>query len=160
MPIISSDIYRAFSRLGQRLRLRDSPAVAGVSSDVVPVTDFDKLLAETGYELQTLTSHAASDAWYVVATVPAGKRWMVHSFDLQRKTGDYECTGIGLAGSDSTSQGDPVILDLFSAATSYPSGFIQPFPMDQAQTIVILLGTGTTGGNWVLRIWRTEEDAY
>jgi len=160
MPLIASDIYRAFSRLGKRLRLKDGPAFAGVSSDVVPTTDFDKLLAETGYQLLTLTSHAASDAWYVVATVPGGKRWTIHALDLQRKTGDYECTGIGLAGADSTSQGDPMIFDLFSAATSYQSGLIQSFPLDQGQTIVILLGTGTTGGNWAIRMWLTEEDAY
>jgi hypothetical protein len=160
MPLIASDIYRAFSRLGKRLRLKDAPAFAGVSSDVVPTTDFDKLLAETAYELLTLTSHAASDAWYVVATVPGGKRWTIHAFDLQRKTGDYECTGIGLAGADATSQTDPVILESFSATNSYQSGLINSFPLDQGQTVVILLGTGTTGGNWALRIWRTEEDAY
>ena len=90
MPIVNSDLYRAFGRLGNRLRLKDQPAGTGVSSDVVAVTNFDALLETIVGAEDVLDLSGSPGAEKTAYTVPAGERWHVHYFRLEAVTaGSY-----------------------------------------------------------------------
>jgi len=83
MPVLNSDLYRAFARLGNRLRIKDAPARTGVSSDVVAVTNFDSLLETIVGDEDVLDLSASPGTEKIAFTVPPGERWHVHYFRLE-----------------------------------------------------------------------------
>jgi len=152
MPRVNSDLYRAFGRLGNRLRLKDAPAETGVSSDVVAVTNFDALL-ETIIGAETVLDLSASPGAEKIAfTIPAGERWHVHYFRLEAV--DVQSFMFVFVGGQK--------LDLSTGATGahivYPAS--GPITLQPGDTIGAR-ATGDGGDNSrSLFIYYRSEDSY
>jgi len=161
MPI-NADLSQVLARLGKRLRLRGStPVQVSVSEVVQAITNIDELRAITGFVRQRVTTDVGTSAWTAALICPTGKRWKVHAWHAQRASGDYEFTQVSLLPNASLPTGDKVGLRVISAATDYRSDIeTQAIELTEGQAIALLMGTGTTDGNWDTDAWITEEDAY
>jgi len=149
MPVLNSDLYRAFARLGTRLRLKDQPARTGVSSDVVAVTDFDELLRDVKAlaSTQDISAGSGSTTFF---TVPAGKRWRILRIEAPAlSAGSHVFFQVG---------GQNVDLYANSSTTQFLVG--NGDPLNQGD-LIRMVNTGNAGdSSRELVTYYTEEESY
>ena len=153
MPLINSDLFRAFGRLGQRLRLKDAPVASGVSSDVIPITDFDELLRQIKVWAATQDISAGSGST-VFFTVPSGKRWRVLRLEISTGTSGSSKAYYRVGGSSGQA------FDLWPSGTDAVFFEGHGDPLDQGDEIS-MVNTGNGADNArELVCYYTEEDAF
>lgn len=146
---IPSRALEVWRRLYTRYALEPFPASVGpdVLKTIVPVTQADQLLQTPEIREATVTSSAGNIVTY--HTVPAGERWEVYGYELERLAGDrtadqalIRMTNANMVINDFTA----AAFDAFLA----PQLWILP---EGALMRARFTAAGATDGDWIMRVY-------
>jgi hypothetical protein len=151
------NIQSIIRRLVRRYSLTPGPTEEAMIlyPAVIPVQDMGEVLRIAKIVFETSALVVGGNT--TVATVPAGKRWWVHAYDIQRASGDRTITNVNV--NDPTASGN-LILDSFSATGSHQLRLEYPIIMDENWYLKVGLGGGTTDGDWTAALLVEEEDMW
>lgn len=163
MALIPVKAFQIYSRLYKRFLLEPAPAGTGPSpqleTTIQPITNVDELLrTPKGEGHDSGTIGIGSSASFAIATVPAGKRWMLYWVFTTRLTGDNLTDAYQF---NDVSENLLVTYELFTAVANNNREFNNPIPMDEGDSLqVSMSGAGSSTSTIRGRVWVVEEDAF
>lgn len=157
---LRAELSNAYRRLYNKLRIKGASTSSAAPPHILPgvriVTSLDELL-RVAKAVTFTTGDVAGGGVIVGITVPQGKRWRLYAYRVSRTTGDHTITQVFVTD---TSEGGSVLIQEETAGTSIfqvlPGS---PIPMDEGDSLSILLATGASG-TWTTLCWVEEEDAF
>ncbi|MCX6497167.1 MAG: hypothetical protein NTU93_00020 [Arthrobacter sp.] len=153
------DIIR---RLVTRFKLQESSAQTFELNELIqPTTDSDKLLQQVRYlEYPTVAVGAAGDIEAFV--VPTGKRWTIFTLLIEKDTGTYTYSLLGVRDVSSTTPTNTVDLIRTAAAATltFNAAIVAPLVLESGDSIRFGVDGFTGAGQSQVHIGFIEEDLY
>lgn len=152
-----------YSRLINRFRLTDQFPNAPLTQlllfhkRIVPVTSIDELCKTINLVKIRDNVDPGAAGWYVLTTVPVGKRWTLYNMSVAKRSGatiTFDQIGLQNPG------GDILAYSVAAPATTMYYVFPCPNPSDSSWNIIVHVAGYTAGDKLDSWIHYLEEDAY
>lgn len=148
---------RLIDRLINKFKLvRSTDEEFQLSETVVPITSMDTLISESKGRIDTTAVSATG--WYLMETVPANKKWIIHTIKARVSSGTFTYGNIGI--EKATASSAQISIKDGTTATSLLYETTSNLILEAGDKIYFYVDGYTGAGNAQIQMWYQESDAY